>query len=421
MIALAAVVAAVGCGRKGPPLAPIVRVPAAVTVLEVQRVGSDVYLAVSVPSANIDSTKPASISRIEVYGVTAETSPGARFLERATLVATIPVVPPPVESALVPPPRSAGAQQGEKVIVHDALEPADLVPVTLPPPPTTRRPAAPIVPARPGVLRRFYTAIAFGRSGPSAQGAIVELPLGALPGPPENLDVRYSAEEAVLEWEPAGGTIGFLLDRPLPIEPPPVDLDPVVDARLSSLDVPPGPTRFNVYRTMEADPLELPGPPAPSWEAQRPMPLNAAPLMLPAFNDPLTLDGRRRCYQIRAVRGEGTAAVESDPTPPFCFNAVDVFPPAAPTGLSATAGEDGISLIWDSNIDIDLGGYLVLRGTPGDATLTRLTGRPIAAARYTDSDVVAGRRYVYTVVAVDDRLPVANVSELSERVEETAR
>ena len=69
------------CGKKGPPLAPFVRVPAAAEVEAPRRVGDDVYVTVTVPATNIDGSKPASIARVEVYGVTTATSPppGARF------------------------------------------------------------------------------------------------------------------------------------------------------------------------------------------------------------------------------------------------------------------------------------------------------------------------------------------------------
>jgi hypothetical protein len=98
-----------------------------------------------------------------------------------------------------------------------------------------------------------------------------------------------------------------------------------------------------------------------------------------------------------------------------------VFPPAAPAGLAAVPSEGGISLIWEPSAELDLGGYLVLRREAGDATLRQLTDRPIAEARYRDTDVKAGTRYIYSVAAVDMQLPLPNVSTLSQPVEETAR
>ena len=60
-------------------------------------------------------------------------------------------------------------------------------------------------------------------------------------------------------------------------------------------------------------------------------------------------------------------------------------------------------------------------GDAGDATLQTLTPTPISEASYRDAMVVPGRRYVYAIVAVDDRLPLGNQSAPSPRVEETAR
>ena len=64
---------------------------------------------------------------------------------------------------------------------------------------------------------------------------------------------------------------------------------------------------------------------------------------------------------------------------------------------------------------------LVLRGEVGDATLRPLTDTPIVDARFRDTAVQPGRRYVYAVVAVDSQLPLPNVSAVSAQVEETAR
>ena len=80
-----------------------------------------------------------------------------------------------------------------------------------------------------------------------------------------------------------------------------------------------------------------------------------------------------------------------------------------------------ISLLWEPNGEADLGGYLVLRGRAGDATLQVLTQAPVMGERYEDRDVMPGVRYVYAVQAVDTHQPNPNVSDPSNRVEETAR
>jgi hypothetical protein len=157
----------------------------------------------------------------------------------------------------------------------------------------------------------------------------------------------------------------------------------------------------------------------PIWSAALPVPVNPSPLSTMAATDDIEF-GRHRCYTVRAVRGAAPRAV-SEPSSPVCITAIDVFAPVAPASLAAVPSEGGISLIWEPNSEIDLGGYLVLRGEPGDATLRQLTHTPVVEARYRDTDVRPGTRYVYAVVALDTQLPLPNASDVSERVEETAR
>jgi hypothetical protein len=152
------------------------------------------------------------------------------------------------------------------------------------------------------------------------------------------------------------------------------------------------------------------------------VPVNPAPIEALTFTDPLTgLDGRRRCYVVRSLRGDGAQAVEGLPSAPSCVVPVDDFPPAAPTRLSSVSGDGEITLIWEPNAEPDVAGYLVLRGEAGDATLTPVTDTVVTEPRYTDRTVRPGIRYVYAVQAIDSRLPRPNVSVESVRVEEIAR
>ena len=73
--ALIAAFVVAGCGKKGPPLAPILRIPAAVAMIQAQRVGSDAFVTVTLPAKNIDSSVPVDIGRVEVYGYTGRRPP----------------------------------------------------------------------------------------------------------------------------------------------------------------------------------------------------------------------------------------------------------------------------------------------------------------------------------------------------------
>jgi hypothetical protein len=419
------------CGKKGPPLAPFVHIPAGVDAIKAERIGSDVYVTLTVPSQNIDRSKPADIARVDVFAVTSATAPPrGQFLPGAARIATIPVKPVEGETA-APAPASNGSQpaQGTAVTVRETLTSEQFAPkpVATARPNAGRAPSAPSAPSSdagsPPLPHRFYMAIAFSpRSRSSPSGAIAEVPLGWTPPPPKAVHVESRGEEVVVTWEPSGDILGFLLDNPPPVEGPPFeDIAATPEGGPLASDIPRGPTRYNVYRTDggTAAAAATPSQEVP-WEQSRPVPVNAEPLANFSFSEPAEF-GRTWCYSVRAVRGNAAAEVEGDPSPSECVTLVDTVPPAAPSNLTSVAGEGAITLIWDANTELDLAGYVVLRGDAGSATLQPLTETPIAEPRYTDRSVVAGKRYVYAVIAVDNRAPVPNRSGESNRVEETAK
>jgi chitodextrinase len=74
--------------------------------------------------------------------------------------------------------------------------------------------------------------------------------------------------------------------------------------------------------------------------------------------------------------------------------------PAAPTGLTARAGDRSVALAWAPNAESDLAGYRVYRQSPDG-------GWPAIAAtattRHLDSGLLNGTRYTYRVTAYDRR------------------
>jgi fibronectin type 3 domain-containing protein len=113
--------------------------------------------------------------------------------------------------------------------------------------------------------------------------------------------------------------------------------------------------------------------------------------------------------------------VESEPSETVCKVPVDLDPPAKVTGLSVTEEGGAITLRWEPNGEEDLGGYIVLRREVGSDTLQKLTLEPLTKTSYTDSSVMSGRMYIYVVQAVDNRIPLPNVSDPEETPTITAR
>ena len=449
VMAIVGVVLLSACGKKGPPLAPIVRIPAAIETITPLRVGNDVFLTLTVPRLNIDGTQPIDILEVRIYAYTGRTPPPRnRFAEAGTLVATVPVAPPPPppgappETAAEPaPPARGGAAIGSVITVRDTLTPDEFEPgpVLTTPVPAGARPlpvvAAPPAPA--GPLRRYYLAVGISTRGDAGpQPAPAELPLFQLPQPPDEVLLQANATSTIVSWDRPFGILGFLFDAPLPPEASPAE-DPFAPPRPAASAVaapaPSGPMLFNVYLTREpvapaapaaseSTPPAAPAapgspPPATPWTQAPEVPLNPVPLAVTQFADIVDF-GRERCYTVRSLRGTPPQVLISEPSPEACITAVDTFPPAAPAGLAAVAAQGLISLIWEPSGEVDLAGYVVLRGAVGDATLQPLTAMPVNEARFVDQAVTAGQRYVYAVVAVDT---ADNRSAESTRVEETAR
>ncbi len=110
--------------------------------------------------------------------------------------------------------------------------------------------------------------------------------------------------------------------------------------------------------------------------------------------------------------------VEGDDTPEVKVFTDDVFPPAVPSGLQAVFSGPGqqafIDLVWPPVADIDLDGYNVYRHEEGTAAVKVNVGL-VKTPAYRDTNVVSGKRYVYSVSAVDVR---GNESERSEEAAE---
>lgn len=463
---VAVVLATIACGKKGPPLAPFSRLPSAVTSVTAQRIGDDVYLSFMVPETTADGRKPADIATIEVYAVTSELVPSTKKQQDiATLVATVPVRPIMPEAPVSangspepPAPLPPGVTRAMIATIREPLTPELQIPVELPVDKSAIKkvdedvepmePLGTLVAPPPLQLpRRHYFVIAKTSSGrKSLPSAVVSLPLEAgssAPGAPEIVD---TIGLMTLVWPPPpdARTSNFLLPPsvspiaaanatpanltpPLPAPAVPVRPPlPVLTAK--SLGFNTVATTYVVYDVSPPPPptADAPPPATPPLETleQNPFAIRA-PQAIGSSVDPWFVVkgvafGVERCFEVRAVDQVFGTTVISPPSPKTCITPLDTFPPLAPKSLAAIAAPGVISLLWDANTELDLAGYIVLRGeAPGD-TLRALNTEPVTSSTYRDDTVVPGTRYVYAVVAVDNAQP-QNVSPQSNRVEETAR
>lgn len=441
---LALVCASVACGKKGPPLAPFVRVPAPVTTVTPQRIGNDVYVSFAVPETNVDGQKPADIGVVEVYAVTSDRPPTTEEQrELATLVAALPVrpilppMPAPANGSAPPPlPVLPGVDRGAAVAIREPLTAEARVPVELP----IEKPVVPVdrsddesaewigplvAPAETQLPQRHYFVISKSPRGrESVPSTPVSVPLEAGSSAPGQPVVTHTASEMSVTWSPSpdARTSTFLV--PPTVKPVAGENATPANVTPKAPPLPPLPakslgfntqaTAYHVYEVMPATAKEDP------YAIALPKPLTPAPVLEPEFVIKGVAFGVERCFEVRPVDYLFGAVVIGPASPRTCVTPKDTFPPAAPTNLAAIAGAGVINLIWDPNAEADLAGYIVLRGeAPGD-TLQAITPQPVTVTSYRDDSVRPGTRYVYVVVAVDRAEP-HNVSPQSNRAEETAR
>jgi Concanavalin A-like lectin/glucanases superfamily len=101
--------------------------------------------------------------------------------------------------------------------------------------------------------------------------------------------------------------------------------------------------------------------------------------------------------------------------------APDTTPPAAPQGLTATAGVQQVTLSWGANTEPDLAGYNLYRSTSSPVPTTSLPvngGTPITDTGYVDWGLQPGTTYHYALTAVDRS---GNASSASDEASATAQ
>ena len=131
-----------GCGKKGAPLPPLVKLPVAPEGLVAERRGDMVNLQFTVPATNTDGTRPANVTLAEVYAITIPVTPqpmtDQQLLKLATKVGAVRVKAPrnpnitadaDDPSDEVDAPEGPGLNQGAPARLEETLTPDMLKPV----------------------------------------------------------------------------------------------------------------------------------------------------------------------------------------------------------------------------------------------------------------------------------------------------
>jgi fibronectin type 3 domain-containing protein len=149
-------------------------------------------------------------------------------------------------------------------------------------------------------------------------------------------------------------------------------------------------------------------------------PINSGLVTATEYQDRNFKFGERYTYVVRSV-SLGTLArqVESLNSNSVEVAPVDIYPPAAPSGVSIAPAPGRLSLFFAANSEPDIAGYLIYRSTDSNQAKpwTSLTQTLLTRTTFTDENVDSGKAYYYYVIAVDT---AGNKSQPSQVVSETA-
>ena len=346
-ISLFAILFVAGCASPGQPIERKAPVPAAVTDLAAEQSGNDVVLMFTLPHQTAEQQPLKQTPAIEIYrdfeppaNVPAAAPPAA-----PTLLATIP-------SGMI----DRYARQGH-IRYADSLTPNDF----------TQHPDSVVV----YTVRTYVSA-----KKDSENSNAVRLRVFPSPDPVSDLKAEVTQSAVILTWSPP--------------QKSPVPQAPAI-------------TGYRLYR--EDIGAAVPG--AISKTQAAPAVIGEPDASSISFSDSNFEFGKTYAYLIRSVVQTPNGPLESGDSNRLVLTPKDIFPPAAPLGLVVTGvpaqGDTPAhaELSWAISPESDIAGYNVYRAEQPGASGVRLNNQLLLTPAFRDMNTQPGRRYFYTVTAVD--------------------
>lgn len=341
---LVLVLVAAACGKKGPLLPPVSRVPQVPENIRVLQQGEHLMIEWTNPRSYVDGTPLGLVEEMEIWvweapaGEEKSASPpsAGEMAKRGRLEKRLPAV----EMEGLKRPETAG----DEVPVYRYVRPLGEGEIGSP--------------AKAYALRARDP-----RKRPSAFSAPAAFEARVLPLPPRKPAGKVFEDRVEIEWQ-------------------------VPESNIDGKK-PAGVSGYNVYKSGDDG----------AWRR-----LTDKPGSTLRYTDGPPVFGRPVRYIVRAVLSVPQVPqrfLESADSPVLEITPEDVFPPAAPEGLTSVSGRGFISISWQPNREKDLKGYKVWRKAAGESDFRPLAAEPVPQAVFMDEDVKPGRTYVYAVAAVD--------------------
>lgn len=356
-----------GCASPGEPSARKPPVPNAISDLAASQHGNAVLLTFTVPQVSAEGKSLEHLPTVDIYrdfqrfSRAGEERPVAP--RRSTLLTTIP-------SDLVPQFVARGQFR-----YMDHFGAADFM-------------------AHPDAIAVYSVRTSVLGKKLSAQSNVVAERVYPAPEPISDLRAKATSTAVVLVWTAPQRT---------PIGP----LSSVASYRIYRREAQAEPKSSGESQGVQApDSARLPGTVPSSSARQTPL-VKIGESPSPGFSDTQIEFGNTYVYSVRSVTSYSGASVESGDSNFVTVTPRDVFPPAAPNGLigifapAASGAAAHVDLSWSVSPETDLAGYHVYRSEQAGVLGALLNAKLLLTPAFRDMNIASGRRYFYSVTAVD--------------------
>jgi hypothetical protein len=352
-----------GCASPGEPLERRPATPEAVADLSAVQQGNSVLLTFTLPKETVTRHPLDQPPTIEIYRDFAPVPPSSAAKSSAPAVPAQPTL-----LVTIPSDTVDNFVSQARIRYADGLAPGDFS-------------------QHPDSVVTYVVRTRLSPKRDSANSNAAALRVYPAPDPIADLKAEVTHSGIALTWTPP---------QKSPVGPSP----PIVN--------------YQIYRSMNRAAVEATASTgtsaaaASSRAAEPATPLvNIGQAATPNYLDAQAEIGNTYTYSVRSVVRYGTESLESADSNLLAIAARDIFPPAAPQGLVvvevAARGDTPahLELSWDISSETDLAGYNLYRSEQDGVLGARLNSDLLPTPTFRDINTVSGRRYVYTVTAVD--------------------
>lgn len=338
-----------GCAAPGAPVTREPRVPRAISDLSAKQSGDSILLAFTFPTETAQGRKLSKTPSIEIYRalIAAEARGGAaaKAAQQPSLAVTIP-------------PQVTGKYlENGRIRFAEELEPAEIA-------------------AHSGDEAVYEVRTRLGKHE-SADSNVVRVKIFPAGSAIEDLRAQITRTAVELSWTAA--TI-------------PGERSAAAQIRYRVYRAQNNPGNAGITRGTESAKTEL-------WLLGE--------TSAPAYSDTKFEFGGTYSYWVRSVAVYESSSVESADSNVLKVTPRDIFAPATPTGLVATATAASgtsaahVDLSWAISNESDLQGYNVYRSESEDGVGAKLNTTALLTPVFRDDSVEAEKKYFYHVTAID--------------------